>query len=91
MVLVNITIAAFAAPITDSPGVAVFAASDATFTMTPPRRLRVLGRTALAICIDGSASWVSMRLISVVGMLTNSSGRTSAAVVHIRMSIPDRV
>ena len=91
IVRVNITIAALAAPMTASPGVAVLTASDATLTMTPPRRLRIPGRTALVMCSEGSANWVSMKAMSPVGMFMNSSGRKSAAVVHIKMSMPDRI
>src|SRR5271156_108021 len=78
--------AAFAAPIIASPGVAVLAASDATLTMTPVRRLRMPGSTALAICIDGSASWVSIRPMSAPAMSMNSS-----CGVRIRCVADDKV
>ena len=57
----DMTIAALAAPITASPGVAVLATPEATLTMVPPPCARMWGSAALAMNNAGRQSWVRYR------------------------------
>ena len=73
--LLNMTIAAIAAPITLSPGVGTFAASEAMFTMLPPPCSRMSGSTTRVTSMGGSACWVRIVARSSTGMRWRSSGR----------------
>jgi hypothetical protein len=73
--LLNITIAAMAAPITLSPGVGTFAASEAMFTMLPPPCSCISGRTTRVSSMGGSACCVTIVARSSTGVRWSSSGR----------------
>jgi hypothetical protein len=71
----NITIAAIAAPMTVSPGVATFAASEATLMIEPPLRSRIAGSTACVIWSGGRTSLSMIVLTSAIGISCKSLGR----------------
>jgi hypothetical protein len=89
-VRLNITMAAIAAPITDSPGVATFAASEAMLTIRPDFWARIDGNTTLHIKSGAMSCCVTMSGMSFSGISWNSSGLNRPAVEFISTSTPPR-
>ena len=88
--LENIRIAAIAAPISVSPGVATLAASEATLTITPDLCARRTGSTACIICRGGKISSLRRCWIASIGTRSSNCGGWLGPVVQTSTSIPPK-